>query len=104
MGPAKKGASHELEPNSEGQVEPGEAQPTTKGSVSTARFHSEALGVEKSYYLYLRAGYDQSDARYPVVYMLHGLGGQEDNWTKYMKLTEAANGLHLPMRISKAVH
>ena len=28
--------------------------------------------------------------------MLHGLGGSEDNWSKYMKLTEAADAMQLP--------
>jgi S-formylglutathione hydrolase FrmB len=66
-----------------------------KGSVSTASFSSAALGVDKSYYLYLPRGYQSSELRYPVIYMLHGLGGQENNWTRYMKLTEAADAMDL---------
>jgi len=64
--------------------------------VRVETFASEALGVAKSYYLYLPSGYEESEKRYPVIYMLHGLGGNESNWTKLMKLTEAADGMALP--------
>jgi S-formylglutathione hydrolase FrmB len=94
-GAGKTGSSHEVESQSEAQVAAPDVK-ATAGSVSTGRFQSDSLGVEKSYYLYLPAGYDKGDARYPVVYMLHGLGGQENNWTKHMKLTEAADSMRLP--------
>ncbi|MBL4634087.1 MAG: hypothetical protein JKY56_09445, partial [Kofleriaceae bacterium] len=35
------------------------------------------------------------DKRYPVIYMLHGLGGSEENWIKRMKLADAADELAL---------
>ena len=67
-----------------------------KGEVTTARFLSASLGVEKRYFVYLPAGYRRSQVRYPVVYMLHGLGGSEDNWSKHMNLAEAADAMRLP--------
>jgi S-formylglutathione hydrolase FrmB len=42
-------------------------------------FHSEALGRQMAYSIYLPAGYDPG-GRYPVVYLLHGLGGSEKDW------------------------
>ncbi|MCP4445116.1 MAG: esterase family protein [Myxococcales bacterium] len=65
------------------------------GEVKTASFRSEALGVEKSYLVYLPAGYEQGEVRYPVVYMLHGIGGDEDDWSK-MNLIDAPDELSLP--------
>lgn len=66
------------------------------GTVVEGSFRSEALGVDKRYFVYLPGGYDGSgDRRYPVIYMLHGLGGSEDNWTRYMGLAEAADALGL---------
>jgi len=50
------------------------------GRVLSGRFHSEALGVEKSYWVWLPAGYDDGGERFPVVYLLHGLGGDETDW------------------------
>ena len=52
------------------------------GRVVTARFHSEALGVEKNYLAWLPPGYDEGAQRYPVVYLLHGLGGDETDWIR----------------------
>lgn len=56
------------------------ADATATGSFHSGRFPSSALGVVKQYYVYLPPGYEASDRRYPVVYMLHGLGGDENNW------------------------
>ncbi len=72
------------------------AAPAT-GTVQTGTFQSAALGVEKSYRVYLPAGYDADTARrYPVIYMLHGLGGDETNWIEQGKLADAADSMGLP--------
>jgi enterochelin esterase-like enzyme len=42
----------------------------TSSRVENRTFYSKALGVNKSYYIYLPAGYDNSTARYPVVFFL----------------------------------
>jgi predicted alpha/beta superfamily hydrolase len=42
----------------------------TVGRLETHTFYSSALGVNKTYYIYLPAGYDASSDRYPVVYFL----------------------------------
>ncbi len=70
-------------------------KPATKGTVVTRTFHSDALGVDKDYVVYLPAGYDTSGKRYPVFYYLHGLGGNETNWVKSGHLDEAADQLGL---------
>lgn len=69
-------------------------QAPVAGSLTTETFHSDALGVDKSYLLYLPASYADSETRYPVVYMLHGLGGDEDDWSK-MGLVSAADAMGL---------
>jgi enterochelin esterase-like enzyme len=41
-------------------------------------FTSEVLGgKEVSYLIYLPDGYEQSTTRYPVIYWLHGMGGNQ---------------------------
>ena len=50
----------------------------TAGRLLTVRFHSEALGGEHDYDLYLPPGYARAAAagqRFPVVYLLHGAPG-----------------------------
>jgi S-formylglutathione hydrolase FrmB len=70
--------------------------PVGHGRVADGRFTSPALGVDKAYRVYLPAGYDAGARRYPVVYMLHGLGGNERDWTEGGQLDQAADrlGLH----------
>jgi S-formylglutathione hydrolase FrmB len=63
--------------------------------VETRAFASAALGVEKRYVVYLPRGYDDSQHRFPVIYLLHGLGGNETNWTQQGHLREAADGVAL---------
>ncbi len=74
------------------------AAPVAKGTVATHSFSSAALGVVKAYVVYLPAGYADADSaakRYPVVYLLHGIGGDETNWNDYGKLAAAADALGL---------
>jgi len=49
--------------------------------VSARAFKSAALKESRRYLVYLPPGYASSgDTRYPVVYLLHGLGGKGANW------------------------
>lgn len=67
-----------------------------KGEVVHASFKSAALGVEKDVVVYLPAGYaTQTAKRWPVFYYLHGLTGNETNWTDRLELDESADKLGL---------
>lgn len=66
------------------------------GRVETRTFASTALGVDKDYVVYLPAGYDAAPAtRWPVLYYLHGLTGDETNWTQGGDLAAIADRLDL---------
>ena len=68
----------------------------TPSRVAHEQFHSDALGVDKAVVIYLPRGYDSQPARHwPVFYYLHGLGGNETNWTQSGKLDAAADQLGL---------
>ena len=41
---------------------------------------SDLLGVEKNYSVYLPDGYDKSQEKYPVLYLLHGAWGTNLSW------------------------
>jgi S-formylglutathione hydrolase FrmB len=59
-------------------------------------FHTDALGVDKQFILYLPASYASSpDKHYPVFYYLNGLGGSELGWTKGGHLDAAADVMKL---------
>ncbi|MDJ0686592.1 MAG: alpha/beta hydrolase family protein [Alphaproteobacteria bacterium] len=45
-------------------------------------YDSPAMGRTMAYSVYLPDGYGESDALYPVVFLLHGLGGGEKDWLR----------------------
>ena len=71
------------------------AAPAHRGTVTARTFHSAALGVDKTYDVYLPAGYDGGTTHYPVFYYLHGLTGDERSWVKGGHLDEIADQLGL---------
>lgn len=67
----------------------------SRADVVDGRFFSEALGVEKSYRVYVPAVYSSEDRSYPVIYLLHGWGVTERSWTDTLKVHEIADQLKL---------
>lgn len=62
-------------------MKPLAAQDAPRGQTTAASFESQTLGRAYDYYVYLPAGYDeQSDQRYPVLYLLHGRGDDYFAW------------------------
>ena len=56
----------------------------SESRVVSGRFHSALLGREMPYYVFVPPGYDDSTgSRYPVLYMLHGMGGSNIEWLGY---------------------
>lgn len=50
------------------------------GDVFTETFRSAAIGRDYKYTVYLPDGYQKDNKRYPVLYLLHGAGGDENEW------------------------
>lgn len=55
----------------------------TAGSVHERWFYSPELDRDMPYIIYLPPDYTQANRRYPVLYMLHGLGGHREEWIVY---------------------
>jgi len=54
-------------------------------------FHSRSIGGEVSYLLYLPPGYEEDpQRRYPVIYWLHGLGGNQRTGAFFASLLDGA--------------
>ena len=51
------------------------------GTVTKLWYPSVVLGMDRRVYVYTPAGYENSNVKYPVFYLLHGAGGDEDAWT-----------------------
>jgi S-formylglutathione hydrolase FrmB len=75
---------------------PAPASGSARAELREGRFHSDALGVDKRYLIWLPAGYDRDpNHRWPVIYMLHGLGGNERDWVEGGKLDATAARIDL---------
>lgn len=68
-------------------------QAATSSAVVESSFYSPSVGKTLPYLVYLPAGYSTNpDARFSVLYMLHGLGGSYKEWYGD-KLLETADNL-----------
>jgi enterochelin esterase family protein len=57
-------------------------QKVPHGTVHLHKYHSKSLGVTRGLYVYTPPDYETGkDRRYPVLYLLHGMGDTEDAWT-----------------------
>lgn len=62
-----------------------------KGTVlRNQTIHSDILGRDMLYSVYLPAGYTESK-QYPVLYLLHGYGGDQNEWFVYDDLADDAD-------------
>lgn len=57
--------------------QPSERQLPLPDGVSHRTFHSKLVDQDIGYCVYLPPGYEKSEARYPVIFTLHGNGGNE---------------------------
>ncbi len=55
-------------------------QDVPHGTLAQCWYPSPALGMERRMTIYTPAGYETSGKRYPVLYLLHGMGGDEEAW------------------------
>jgi S-formylglutathione hydrolase FrmB len=67
--------------------------PATAGIVVTREFDSPALQRKWTYAVYLPDGYDTSTLRYPVLYLLHGHGGDLYDWVNLGHIQQQADAL-----------
>ncbi len=51
------------------------------GSVKKVWYNSPTLELNRRMYVYTPPGYEDSNDKYPVLYLFHGGGGDEDAWT-----------------------
>jgi enterochelin esterase family protein len=57
-------------------------RPVKHGTIHTHWYDSKALKVLRSVSVYTPPGYEDSKDSYPVLYLLHGSGGDETSWVK----------------------
>ena len=64
------------------------------GNVSKVWYDSPALGVQRRMTVYTPAGYEKNTkVKYPVLYLLHGSGGDEDAWSDLGRAVQIMDNL-----------
>ncbi len=63
------------------------------GTVSKVWYNSPVLGMDRRLTVYTPAGYEKGNKRYPVFYLLHGMGGDENAWTELGRASQILDNL-----------
>ncbi|OFY43595.1 MAG: hypothetical protein A2Z69_01055 [Bacteroidetes bacterium RBG_13_44_24] len=63
------------------------------GTVTKIWYRSAVLDMDRRVYVYTPAGYEGGTAKYPVFYLLHGAGGDEDAWTNMGRTAQIMDNL-----------
>ena len=58
-----------------------DTRPVPRGAVAEVTYHSTALGKYRRMHVYTPPGYESGSGRYPVFYLLHGAGDNDDSWS-----------------------
>lgn len=68
-------------------------QDVPHGSISEVWYPCPTLDTERRMLIYTPAGYADSDKHYPVLYLLHGMGGDEEAWTALGRASQIMDNL-----------
>lgn len=63
------------------------------GSVSKVWYDSPVLGIRRRLTVYTPAGYEDGKQSYPVLYLLHGMGGDENAWSELGRATQILDNM-----------
>lgn len=68
-------------------------QQVPHGTVESTWYHSNQTNTDRRLTVYLPAGYEQSRGKYPVLYLLHGSGGDEQAWIELGRAAQILDNL-----------
>jgi enterochelin esterase-like enzyme len=69
-----------------------------RGRVEKVEYESKTVGARRKLNVYTPPGYSK-DQRYPVLYLLHGIGGDENEWTKGGEAEVILDNLHAERKV-----
>ena len=76
-----------------GQADLYMVQDVPHGSITHRWYDSPGLKMDRRVAIYTPPGYENSDKKYPVLYLLHGAGGDEEAWIAHGKATKIIDNL-----------
>lgn len=68
-------------------------QDVPHGTVSKVWYYSQTLGKDRRMSIYTPAGYESGKGKYPVLYLLHGMGGDEGAWLEIGRASQILDNL-----------
>lgn len=68
-------------------------QDVPHGTVYKMWYDSKAAGCDRRLSVYTPAGYEKGKTRYPVLYVLHGMGGDEEAWLEQGRAAQILDNL-----------
>jgi enterochelin esterase family protein len=77
-----------------------EVKDVPHGDIRQVWYSSPTMKTRRRMLVYTPPGYDQSKDLYPVLYLLHGWGGDEEEWTNAGYLPEIMDGLLADKKIT----
>lgn len=63
------------------------------GTITKRWYNSKILGKERRLTIYTPAGYEESKNKYPVLYLMHGMGGDEEAWSALGRAAQILDNL-----------
>ena len=63
------------------------------GTIAKVWYDSPTLGMQRRMTVYTPAGYEDGRRRYPVFYLLHGMGGDEEAWMTLGRASQILDNL-----------
>lgn len=63
------------------------------GTLTSCWYKSAGLKCSRRLNVYTPAGYETSKQKYPVLYLLHGMGGDEDEWVHFGRTCQILDNL-----------
>ena len=69
-----------------------------RGKLESVEYDSKTVGVKRKAQVYTPPGYSR-DHKYPVLYLLHGIGGNEFEWTRGGVANVILDNLHADKEI-----
>ncbi len=67
--------------------------PVPHGTVTRRWYNSTGNGMERRMTIYTPAGYETGKDKYPVLYLLHGMGGDEEAWIALGRTSQILDNL-----------
>lgn len=79
-----------------------ERQSIAHGKIDTVMYNSKTVGASRRALIYLPPGYPQ-EHKYPVLYLLHGIGGNENAWLNNGRVQIILDNLYAEKKLAPMI-